>query len=105
MAQTLIYVTAGSRNEALAIARDLVNSRLAACANILAGTTSVYHWEGEVCEEDEVSLILKTRDDLVERLIEKVKDLHSYDCPCVVALPISSGNAAFLDWIDSETVK
>ncbi len=105
MAQTLIYVTAGSRNEALAIARELVNSRLAACANILAGTTSVYHWEGEVCEEDEVSMILKTRDDLVDRLVEKVKNLHSYDCPCVVSLPISSGNAAFLDWIDSETVK
>lgn len=105
MAQTLIYVTAGSRNEALAIARELVNSRLAACANILAGTTSVYHWEGEVCEEDEVLMILKTRDDLVDRLVEKVKNLHSYDCPCVVSLPISSGNAAFLDWIDSETVK
>ena len=105
MAQTLIYVTAGSRDEALAIARELVNSRLAACANILAGTTSVYHWEGEVCEEEEVSLILKTRDDLVERLVEKVKDLHSYDCPCVVSLPISGGNAAFLEWIDAETVK
>ncbi len=104
MAQTLIYVTAGSRDEALIIARELVNSRLAACANILAGTTSVYHWEGKVCEESEVSLILKTRDHLVERLVEKVRDLHSYDCPCVVSLPISGGNAAFLDWIDSETV-
>ena len=82
MAQTLIYVTAGSRNEALAIARELVNSRLAACANILAGTTSVYHWEGEVCEEDEVSMILKTRDDLVDRLVEKYaapRDLISDD--------------------------
>ena len=104
MAQTLIYVTAGSRDEALIIARELVNSRPAACANILAGTTSVYHWEGKVCEESKVSLILKTRDDLVERLVEKVRDLHSYDCPCVVSLPISGGNAAFLDWIDSETV-
>jgi periplasmic divalent cation tolerance protein len=104
MAQTLIYVTAGSRDEALIIARELVNSRLAACANILAGTTSVYHWEGKVCEESKVSLILKTRDDLVERPVEKVRDLHSYDCPCVVSLPISGGNAAFLDWIDSETV-
>lgn len=105
MAQSLIYVTAGSRDEALAIAREIVNSRLAACANILAGTTSVYHWQGEVCEEEEVSLILKTRDDLVDRLVEKVRDLHSYDCPCVVSLPISSGNADFLDWIDSETIK
>jgi periplasmic divalent cation tolerance protein len=104
MAQTMIYVTTGSRDEALVIARELVNSRLAACANILAGTTSVYHWEGKVCEEEEVSLILKTRDDLVDRLVEKVKDLHSYDCPCVVSLPISSGNPDFLKWIDTETM-
>jgi periplasmic divalent cation tolerance protein len=104
MAQTMIYVTTGSRDEALVIARELVNSRLAACANILAGTTSVYHWEGKVCEEEEVSLILKTRDDLVDRLVEKVKDLHSYDCPCVVSLPISSGNPDFLKWIDIETM-
>ena len=105
MAQMLIYVTVGSRDEALVIARELVNSRLAACANILTGTTSVFHWEGKVCEEEEVSLILKTRDDLVDRLVEKVKDLHSYDCPCVVSLPISGGNADFLEWIDAETVK
>ena len=105
MAQMLIYVTAGSRDEALSLARELVNIRLAACANILTGTTSVYQWQGEVCEEEEVSLILKTRDDLVERLVEKVRELHSYDCPCVVSLPISGGNADFLEWIDAETVK
>ncbi|NQV84829.1 MAG: divalent-cation tolerance protein CutA [Rhodospirillales bacterium] len=105
MAHSLIYVTTGSRDEALAIARELVESRLAACANVLAGTTSIYHWQGEVCEEGEVSLILKTRDDLVEQLVEKIQDLHSYDCPCVVSLPISGGNAAFLNWIDSETIK
>jgi periplasmic divalent cation tolerance protein len=102
--QCLIYITAGNRDEALVIARELVSSRLAACANILAGTTSIYHWEGKVCEEDEVSLILKTRDDLVGRLVEKVREMHSYDCPCVVSLPISGGNADFLDWIDAETV-
>ena len=105
MAQSLIYITTGSRDEALLIARELVEGRLCACANILAGTTSLYHWEGKVCEDDEVSLILKTRDDLVERLVEKVRDLHSYDCPCVVSLPIHGGNADFLDWIDAETVE
>ncbi|MBC8338805.1 MAG: divalent-cation tolerance protein CutA [Alphaproteobacteria bacterium] len=103
MAQSLIYVTAANREEALAIARELVNSRLAACANVLSGTTSVYHWEGEVCEDEEISMILKTRDDLIEQAVEKIKALHSYDCPCVVALPISTGNQAFLDWIDAET--
>ena len=69
MTKSLIYVTTGSRDEALAIARQLVENRLVACANVLAGTTSVYHWQGEVCEEGEVSLILKTRDDLVDRVV------------------------------------
>ena len=105
MTKSLIYVTTGSRDEALAIARQLVENRVVASANVLAGTTSVYHWQGEVCEEGEVSLILKTRDDLVDRVVEMVKDLHSYDCPCVVSLPISGGNTDFLDWIDAETLE
>jgi periplasmic divalent cation tolerance protein len=104
MSQSLIYVTAGSREEAVGIGRILVESRLAACANVLAPMTSIYWWEGAVNEGDEVPLILKTRDGLVDQVIEKVKSIHSYDCPCVVSLPITGGNPAFLDWIETETV-
>ena len=104
VSQTLIYVTTANRDEALIIARKLVNIRLAACANIITGTTSIFHWEGKVCEEEEVTLILKTRDDHVERLVKKVKNMHSYDCPCIVSLPISGGNADFLNWINAETI-
>lgn len=104
MSQTIIYVTTANRDEALIIARELINIRLAACANIMTGTTSIFHWEGKVCEEEEATLILKTRDDHVERLVNKVKDMHSYDCPCIVSLPISGGNEDFLDWIDAETI-
>ena len=104
MAQVLVYVTAGSRDEALMIGRAAVESRLAACANVLpSATTSIYWWEGKVNDAEEVSLILKTRADLVERLVAAIKERHSYDCPCVVALPISGGNPQFLDWIDAET--
>ena len=71
MSQSLIYVTAGSREEAVGIGRILVESRLAACANVLAPMTSIYWWEGAVNEGDEVPLILKTRDGLVEKVIEK----------------------------------
>ena len=106
MTQTLIYVTAGSREEAVNIGKTLVESRLCACANVLVGgTTSIYWWEGAVTEDDEVSLILKTRDDLVDQVVEKVREIHSYDCPCVVSLPIVGGNKAFLDWIDEETAE
>ena len=106
MTQTLIYITAANREEAVKIGRMLVESRLCACANVLAGNnTSIYWWEGAVAEEDEVSLILKTREDLVGQVVEKVREIHSYDCPCVVSLPISGGNPAFLDWIDGETAE
>lgn len=63
----------------------------------------MYWWEGTVHEDDEMALILKTRQDLVDRVIAKVKELHSYDCPCVVALPITGGNREYLEWISGET--
>lgn len=105
MPQTLVYVTASSRDEALTIARVAVEERLAACANVLSPITSIYWWEGKVQEEGEVSFILKTRADLVPALTARIKALHSYTCPCVVALPISAGNPDFLAWIDAETFK
>jgi periplasmic divalent cation tolerance protein len=104
MDRQLIYITASSDEEARTIARTLVEERLAACANILGRIGSVYWWENELQEDDEVALIVKSTDALVPRIVERVKALHSYDCPCVVALPIAAGNAAFLDWIGAETV-
>lgn len=103
MTQKLIYITAGSEEEAKRIGRALVEERLAACANVLGAVTSFYWWQGALQEDGEAVLIAKTRTDLVDRLVERVKALHGYDCPCVVALPIEAGNPAFLDWIDAET--
>lgn len=99
----LVYVTAPHRDEALALARAVVAERLAACANLLGDTTSVYWWDGKLNEDAEVALVLKTRADLVEALTERLRALHSYTCPCVVALPIVAGNPAFLGWIAAET--
>lgn len=99
----LVYLTAPNRDEALALARTVVGERLAACANLLGDITSVYWWDGRLNEDREVALILKTRADLVEVLTARLRELHSYTCPCVVALPIASGNPAFLDWIAVET--
>lgn len=99
----MIYITASSREEALSLARILVGERLVACANILDGATSVYWWDGRVCEDSEAVLICKTRADLADSVIRKVRELHSYACPCVVALPIEAGNPAYLDWIRTET--
>lgn len=98
-----IYVTAASQEEGMRLARALVGERLAACANVLDGMTSVYWWEGEVQEEREVALVAKTRAELVEAVVQRVKRLHSYRCPCVVALPVVSGNPDFLAWVREET--
>ena len=103
MTQCLIYMTASNDAEARTIARILVQERLAACVNILAGMRSVYRWEGKIQEESEIVLIAKTRSDRVPALTDRVTEIHSYDCPCVVAIPIDGGNSDFLDWIDAET--
>jgi periplasmic divalent cation tolerance protein len=103
MANCLVYMTAASKEEARAIGTALVEERLAACANVIGGMISIYRWEGKVQHDDEAVLIAKTREELVPALTEKVKALHSYACPCVVALPIAGGNGEFLDWIAAET--
>jgi periplasmic divalent cation tolerance protein len=97
------YVTAGSPEEARSLGQTLVAERLAACANILDGMTSLYWWQGKLEQAEETVVILKTRSELVPALTERVKQLHSYECPCVVALPISDGNSDYLSWIESET--
>ena len=99
----LIYITVENTDEARAIGRALVDARLAACANVLGPMTSIYRWEGVVQEGEEAVLIAKTTASLVDALTAKVRELHSYDCPCVVALPVDGGNPAFLDWIVAET--
>lgn len=103
MAAFFVYITASDGAEAVRIGRALVEERLAACANVLNNMTSIYRWRGEICEDSEAVLIAKTTDDKVAALTERVKGLHSYDCPCVVALPVTGGNGAFLDWIEEQT--
>ena len=99
-----VYVTAESEEQALSIARVVVHERLAACGNVLPGMQSVYWWDGSVREAAEAVLILKTRRDLFDALAARVRALHSYECPCIVALPIAAGSAPYLDWIALETV-
>ena len=97
------YITASSREEAMRIGRALVEERLAACANVLDGMTSIYRWQGNIEEAAETVLIAKTRAELFDRLAARVRALHSYDVPCVVELKIGRGNPAYLDWLRDET--
>ena len=94
-----VYMTAGNKDEARNIGKALVSSKLAACVNILDNMNSFYMWDGELQDDNEVVMIAKTTQNRVPDLVQKVKALHSYDCPCIVSLPVTDGNQAFLDWI------
>ena len=103
MENCLVYITAANANEAVAIGCDLVERQLAACVNVHSPVVSIYRWRGVIQQDDEVVLIAKTRRDLVDNLSARVTEIHSYDCPCVVAIPIAGGYAPFLEWISAES--
>ena len=105
MAVNFVYMTAGSKAEAQKIGKALVERRLAACVNILDNMQSIYRWENKIQQDAEVVLIAKTTDSLVPALIDQVKSMHSYDCPCIVSLPILSGYPPFLDWVHAQVKK
>ena len=98
----IVYMTASSKEEATQIGQCLVDENLAACVNIIDGMTSIFRWEGEVNSSTEVILIAKSTSSNIDALTKRVKLLHSYDCPCIVSLPIVGGNPEFLDWIEGQ---
>jgi len=103
MSECIVYITTNSDEEAEIIGRNLVSKKLAACVNIIGNMKSIYHWEGKIESASEIIIIAKTKRALVNELVENVKTLHSYKCPCIVAVPIIDGNEAFLQWIRNET--
>ncbi|MDD4616079.1 MAG: divalent-cation tolerance protein CutA [Alphaproteobacteria bacterium] len=98
----LVYILASSRAEAEKIAETLVGEALAGCCNIFDGVRSIYRWQGKVERADECAMIAKTSAEKLEMLMNRVKELHSYECPCIVATPIVAGSEAYLEWLKSE---
>lgn len=99
----LIYITAGNLEEAKSISVALLDLKLVACANISGPVTSLYLWQGERHENEEWTIIAKTTEACQAGILELVGKIHSYQCPCVVAIPLTGGNPAFLEWVASET--
>ena len=99
----LVLTTVGSEEEALRLARALVDERLAACVNVVPGVTSVYRWKGEVHTDPERLLVIKTRVSLFPRLQEAVRRLHSYELPELILVPVTGGDAAYLRWLAEGT--
>lgn len=98
-----MLVTAGSAESAEAIASGLVGERLAACANVVPGLRSIYRWEGKVVAEGEWLLVIKSRRSLFAVLEARVRALHPYRVPEIVALDVVKGSAPYLDWLFAET--
>jgi periplasmic divalent cation tolerance protein len=95
----IVYTTVGSEEEAVLIARTVVEEKLAACANIIPSIRSIYRWQGKVEDESESLIFIKTRSDSVEALIARIKELHTYDVPDIIAIPIEKGYQPYLDWV------
>ena len=103
MKLNIVYITAKDKEEAKKIGRELVKERLVACVNIIDKMNSIYWWEGQIQDDFETILIAKTKESLMDELVQKVKSLHSYSCPCIISLPILDGNKEFLEWLSKET--
>jgi periplasmic divalent cation tolerance protein len=99
-----VYVTAADADEARRIGRALVEERLAACANLLPPHTAIYRWEGRLEEATEHSLVAKTTAGRFEALRTRIRALHSYTLPGILALPAATGDREFLDWVRGQVV-
>ena len=103
----VIYITAGSKEEAESLSRGLVEEKLAFCVNTVPGIQSTYHWEEKIHVDNEILLIVKTRQDRYEALEQWVKSNHSYDVPEIISLPIQKGLPEYLnaidDWVSDQT--
>lgn len=102
MEYVVVLVTSGSADEAARISRTLVGERLAACVNIIPGLRSIYRWQGRVEEADEWLLVVKTARQALDQVVARVRSLHAYTVPEVVALPVDGGAAEYLKWLGDQ---
>jgi periplasmic divalent cation tolerance protein len=103
MGEIVVFITASDEEEASKIARALVEERLAGCVNIIKDIRSIYSWQGKIEDEKEVFMVVKTQKTLFDSLIKRVKELHSYTVPEIIALPIIQGSEDYLKWLNKAT--
>jgi len=101
--EIIVLITAPSKDEAARIGTALVNEHIAACVNILPQIRSLFFWEGKSQDESETLIIVKSRLSLLDRIIARVKELHSYTMPEVIAIPVIGGSPEYLQWLKDST--
>ena len=96
----VVISTAGSEKEGWKIAQQLVEAKLAACVNVIPKVNSFFYWEGQICQEQEVILLIKTIQKRLKKIIKEIKRIHSYEVPEVISLQIDTGEEKYLKWIN-----
>ncbi len=99
MSQCLVFMTAGTKEEAAKIVRVLLKEKLIACGNIIDSVSSFFWWQDRIEEEEEVLVIMKSRENLFKKLSKKVIELHSYEIPEILAIPVVDGFKPYLNWM------
>ena len=95
----IVLVSAGSEEQAETLAHDLVEQRLAACVSVVGGVCSTYRWQGQVTRDQEFLLVIKSRAERFEALRDRILELHSYETPEILALPVVDGESRYLEWL------
>ncbi len=98
----MVYIVTSHEEESALIGKKMVEERLAACANIISSMKSLYWWKGKIEHDQESILILKTMEEKLDILIKRVKELHSYETPCIISCSILKGSEEYLNWIEGE---
>ena len=101
----IALTTCGSPEEAARLAQELVSRRLAACVNVVSGVRSFYWWDDRIQDGNELLLVIKTRVELLPQLQHALVELHSYEVPEFIVLPVVDGSTAYLDWIDASLTR
>jgi len=101
MSHIVVLMTTATREEAEKIARNLLNQKLIACANIVGPVSSLFWWKEKISQENEFLVLMKTSADLFEKLAATIKQMHSYEVPEIIAIPIANGEQTYLEWLSS----
>jgi periplasmic divalent cation tolerance protein len=99
----IVFVTVSSQEEGERIGSSLVESKLAACVNVLPQVSSIFSWQGKIEKDGEVLLLIKTTRERMDDLAARIKEMHSYDLPEILAVPVFAGSRDYIDWVQQET--
>jgi len=105
MSHIIVLMTAATREEAEKITRNLLKQKWIACANIVGPVSSLFWWKEKINQENEFLVLMKTRSNLFEKLVATIKQMHSYEVPEIIAVPITKGEQSYINWLRSSLRK